>query len=68
MTKIDMAYLKLLHCILAESPEEFYQNYPSKKRHSNNKNDYWDRMLRNDKDYYKKIYADRKARMERRKC
>ena len=66
MTKIDAAYLRFLGCILATSPEEFYRNYPRNGRHFNakGKNEYWNRMLGNDKDYNRKRYAAIKARKE----
>jgi hypothetical protein len=60
--------IRLIHCITATTPEEFYQYYPcGKSKKDFGKMDYWRRLLKNDdkehkekKRAYMKDYRRRK--------
>lgn len=63
--------IRLLGCILAQTPEEFYKFYPGAKTKRNGALDYWNRMLGEDKnsvDEYRRKQRERsKAWRDRRK-
>lgn len=58
--------IRLVHCITAKTPEEFYKYYPgSKTKQSSTALDYWNRMLGEDRT---RVNEQRRRQRERAKA